>query len=239
MKWAERRRWRTWKTWIPRRPPPSLSMPNHTLSVLVDVEPTPNQTQAAATAAQQIAGQQAPPSGAASSCHPQPLVEYDEIGGTNSASASAKTSSVSSPPPPPASSGPIGPDGDGRANPDSSTAHPVPSYQNQTAADIERGLSRARVDSIGSYGSGGSEDALLPPSQQPTSPTAASSSTAGGPSFSPRRVNRENRPLLSSGGGGGGVGGGGSSRSQYEEIEDALNTFPGEEKGLACNISYS
>ena len=38
---------------------------------------------------------------------------------------------------------------------------PLRSYQNQTAEDIESG--RARMDSVTSYGSGGSEDALLPP----------------------------------------------------------------------------
>lgn len=53
------------------------------------------------------------------------------------------------------------------------------SYQNQTAEDIESG--RARMDSVTSYGSGGSEEALLPEVRVATSP---------------RRGNRENLPLL-------------------------------------------
>ena len=36
---------------------------------------------------------------------------------------------------------------------------PLRTYQNQTAEDIESG--RARMDSVTSYGSGGSEEALL------------------------------------------------------------------------------
>jgi len=77
-------------------------------------------------------------------------------------------------------------------------------YQNQTAEDIESG--RARMDSVTSYGSGGSDEALLPEVRVATSP---------------RRTNRENLPLLR------GV------RSQqrpadYEDIDDteSLNVFP-------------
>jgi len=76
-------------------------------------------------------------------------------------------------------------------------------YQNQTAEDIESG--RARMDSVTSYGSGGSDEALLPEVRVATSP---------------RRINRENMPLLR------GV------RTQqrptdYEDIDvESTNVFP-------------
>ena len=56
----------------------------------------------------------------------------------------------------------------------------IRTYQNQTAEDIESG--RARMDSVTSYGSGGSDEALLPEVRITNS--------------SPRRGNRENLPLL-------------------------------------------
>ena len=86
----------------------------------------------------------------------------------------------------------------------SEAADLVRTYQNQTAEDIESG--RARMDSVTSCGSGGSEDALLPEVRVATSP---------------RRTNRENLPLLR---------GRGRQRVQeYEDIDDleSLNVFPG------------
>jgi len=83
-------------------------------------------------------------------------------------------------------------------------AEALRTYQNQTAEDIESG--RARMDSVTSvtsYGSGGSDEALLPEVRVATSP---------------RRTNRENLPLLSR-----------VQRStDYEDIDDneSLNTFP-------------
>jgi len=87
----------------------------------------------------------------------------------------------------------------------SEAADLVRTYQNQTAEDIESG--RARMDSVTSCGSGGSEDALLPEVRVATSP---------------RRTNRENLPLLR---------GRGRQRVQeYEDIDDleSLNVFPGD-----------
>ena len=87
-------------------------------------------------------------------------------------------------------------------------AEALRTYQNQTAEDIESG--RARMDSVTSvtsYGSGGSDEALLPEVRVATSP---------------RRTNRENLPLLR--------GIRGQQRStDYEDIDDneSLNTFPG------------
>lgn len=90
----------------------------------------------------------------------------------------------------------------------------ISSYQNQTAEDIASG--RARFDSVGSYSSGGSEDALLP-------------STRSGASSSPRRsqggggVRRENRPLLGGARSERSHGGGSSS---YDDFYEHCNTFP-------------
>jgi len=85
------------------------------------------------------------------------------------------------------------------------------SYQNQTAEDIESG--RARMDSVTSYGSGGSEEALL------ASDASFASSNPSRLQTSPRRTNRENLPLLR---------GRGHQRLQdYEDIDlDNLNVFP-------------
>ena len=83
-------------------------------------------------------------------------------------------------------------------------------YQNQTAEDIESG--RARMDSVTSYGSGGSEEALLP----------EISFTGNGSArlTSPRRTNRENLPLLR--------GRGPLRPAQYEDIDlDNGNVFHG------------
>ena len=77
----------------------------------------------------------------------------------------------------------------------------------QTAADIESG--RSRIDSIGSFTSDGSQDALLP--QQQAGPSSSKATT------SPRRAQRENLPLLARSTSTGG-------RSAYEEIED--NNWP-------------
>ena len=87
------------------------------------------------------------------------------------------------------------------------------SYQNQTAEDIESG--RARMDSVTSYGSGGSEEALL------ASDASFASSNPSRLQTSPRRTNRENLPLLR---------GRGHQRLQdYEDIDlDNLNVFTGE-----------
>jgi phosphatidylinositol 4-kinase type 2 len=79
-------------------------------------------------------------------------------------------------------------------------------YQNQTAEDIESG--RARMDSVTSvtsYGSGGSDEALLPEVRVATSP---------------RRTNRENLPLLR--------GVRAQQRStDYEDIDvESSNNFP-------------
>jgi hypothetical protein len=87
----------------------------------------------------------------------------------------------------------------------------IKTYQNQTAEDIESG--RARIDSVASYGSGGSEEALLPdvgfnPSSTTRLPT------------SPRRTNRENLPLLR--------GAGHQRMSSYEDIDtEDMNIFTG------------
>lgn len=78
----------------------------------------------------------------------------------------------------------------------------IRTYQNQTAEDIESG--RARMDSVTSYGSGGSEEALLPEVRITHS--------------SPRRGvggNRENLPLLR-----------GSRLQEYEDIDvESINVF--------------
>jgi len=75
-------------------------------------------------------------------------------------------------------------------------------YQNQTAEDIESG--RARMDSVTSYGSGGSDEALLPEVRIATSP---------------RRTNRENLPLLR--------GARTQQRPDYEDIDvESNNVFP-------------
>ena len=84
----------------------------------------------------------------------------------------------------------------------------------QTAADIESG--RSRIDSIGSFTSDGSQDALLP--QQPQAGPSSKATT------SPRRTQRENLPLLARSTSTGG-------RSAYEEIED--NNWPSK---LSCLI---
>ncbi len=151
--------------------------------ILVDVEPVPNAAEPAACAT----FAPTPPAPAHSAA-------YTEINGANSDAV------------PPA---PIGTDGGTPASSSvtaaaaaaaaAATAADPPSYQNQTAADIESG--RSRLDS---YGSGGSEDSLIPATK----------------ALSPRRSNRENRPLLvdkrrPTG------------RSQYEEIEEALNVYSG------------
>ena len=78
----------------------------------------------------------------------------------------------------------------------------------QTAADIESG--RSRIDSIGSFTSDGSQDALLP--QQLAGPSSSKATAT-----SPRRAQRENLPLLARSTSTGG-------RSAYEEIED--NNWP-------------
>ncbi len=98
---------------------------------------------------------------------------------------------------------------------------PLRSYQNQTAEDIESGRSRIdSVTSVASYGSGGSEDALLPE-------VSVRPSTSGGIAkltTSPRRSNRENLPLLR----GRNHAHGHQRMSSYEDIdEDAVNVFPG------------
>lgn len=96
------------------------------------------------------------------------------------------------------------------------------SYQNQTAEDIESG--RARMDSVTSYGSGGSEEALL------ASDASFASSNPSRLQTSPRRTNRENLPLLR---------GRGHQRLQdYEDIDlDNLNVFTGEFFTLALTIT--
>lgn len=77
-------------------------------------------------------------------------------------------------------------------------------YQNQTAEDIESG--RARMDSVTSYGSGGSEEALLPEVRVANGLT------------SPRRTNRENLPLLR--------GRGHQRLTEYEDIDvESANVF--------------
>ena len=116
----------------------------------------------------------------------------------------------------------------------------MPSYQNQTQADIESGRSRMNsVESIGSFGSGSghSDDALLPEvrikkggvtkNAAPAIQTYGSSQSDGaGPSgiSSPRRANRENISLLR-----------GRHRSNsYEEIGEAPeidNDFTGKDNG--------
>lgn len=88
-----------------------------------------------------------------------------------------------------------------------STRSDLPTYQNQSAADIESG--RSRIDSIGSYTSNGSDEALLPQQQATSSSSKATTS--------PRRAQRENLPLLARNTWAGG-------RSAYEEIQD--NNWP-------------
>merc|ERR1712038_1358592 len=91
------------------------------------------------------------------------------------------------------------------------------SYQNQTAEDIESG--RARMDSVTSYGSGGSEEALLAPDTISFSNSNSNSATTRLPT-SPRRANRENLPLLR----GGRVH---QRLTEYEDIDsDNDNIFP-------------
>ena len=89
----------------------------------------------------------------------------------------------------------------------------IHSYQNQTAEDIASG--RARIDSVGSFTSGGSEEALLVDGggARPKVTSPRRGRGGGGPP-------RENAPLLSSH----------RSRS-YEEVEDEDedNTWPGKE----------
>lgn len=86
-------------------------------------------------------------------------------------------------------------------------------YQNQTAEDIESG--RARMDSVTSYGSGGSEEALLPDVS-----FTGNGSVASARLTSPRRTNRENLPLLR---------GRPLRPAQYEDIDlDNGNVFHGE-----------
>jgi len=92
---------------------------------------------------------------------------------------------------------------------------PFKSYQNQTAEDIESG--RARMDSVTSYGSGGSEEALLAPDT--ISFSNSTTATARLPT-SPRKTNRENLPLLR----GGRVH---QRLTEYEDIDsDNDNIFP-------------
>lgn len=102
---------------------------------------------------------------------------------------------------------------------DESQSGRVPSYQNQTAADIESG--RSRLDSVGSFSSGASDEALL--SNSSGLMPAPVGSVAPGPA-SPRRPasssnfpRRENLPLLR---------GRNHARHQYEEIDEHLNNFP-------------
>ena len=113
----------------------------------------------------------------------------------------------------------------------------MPSYQNQTQADIESGRSRMNsVESIGSLGSGSghSDDALLPEVRikggvAKIAPSAiqtygSSQNDGAGPSglSSPRRANLENISLLR-----------GRHRSNsYEEIGEAPeieNDFSGKD----------
>ena len=105
----------------------------------------------------------------------------------------------------------LGPEGD------------IRSYQNQTAEDIESG--RARINSVGSYGSGHSEDALLPEVH-----VIKKSGGNGGQSdalLSPSRRLRsaaENQPLLRHH----------HRSSSYEDIDSANdsedNLFPGKSR---------
>ena len=123
----------------------------------------------------------------------------------------------------------------------------IPSYQNQTQADIESGRSRINsADSVGSFGSGSghSDDALLPEvivkSSKCLSKAASKviqsygSGQCDGPStsgigISPGRTNRENASLLR-----------GSSllrSDSYEEIGEIPeyeNDFP----GMYFNLGY-
>ena len=157
---------------------------------------------------------------------PRKAAEYTEIPSSSNATTSAASSSVVNPFAGAASAAAAatidaevivldGKSGGGAA---SNT-----SYQNQTAADIESG--RARVDSVGSYGSGGSDEALLPHHSSTTAPAASTAAAAAsaGVLTSPRRTNRADRPLL--------------SRNNYEEIEEPANTFPGEFFSIYC-INY-
>ena len=114
----------------------------------------------------------------------------------------------------------------------------VPSYQNQTQADIESGRVRINsADSLGSFGSGSghSDDALLPEVKIKRSKGTSKQSTnviqsygtepCDGPSTStmgssPRRSNLENLSLLR----------GRHRSSSYEEIGEIPeyeNNFPG------------
>lgn len=110
------------------------------------------------------------------------------------------------------------------SNPDSVQVavvlHSVPSYQNQTAEDIASG--RTRVDSVGSYASDGSEEALLPNSED--SRSKVTSPRRGGQ----QQQRRENAPLLSSQRQRGRRGEGES----YDDIEDISddNVWPGTSK---------
>ncbi|TRY76462.1 hypothetical protein TCAL_09578 [Tigriopus californicus] len=95
----------------------------------------------------------------------------------------------------------------------------IPSYQNQTAADIESG--RSRLDSVGSFSSGASDEALL---SSTSGTVSAPAGTVGPAPASPRRPapashfpRRENLPLLR---------GRHHARHQYEEIDEHLNNFP-------------
>eukprot|EP00095_Tigriopus_kingsejongensis_P011756 maker-scaffold241_size241811-snap-gene-0.15 protein:Tk11756 transcript:maker-scaffold241_size241811-snap-gene-0.15-mRNA-1 annotation:"phosphatidylinositol 4-kinase type 2-beta" len=93
----------------------------------------------------------------------------------------------------------------------------LPSYQNQTAADIESG--RVRIDSVGSFSSGASDEALLSGASQAPGSMAGSNPHPA----SPRKTVvpgaghcRDHLPLLR---------GRGQQRHQYEEIDDQFNTF--------------
>ena len=78
------------------------------------------------------------------------------------------------------------------------------------------------MDSVTSYGSGGSEEALLAPDTISFSNSNSNSATTRLPT-SPRRVNRENLPLLR----GGRVH---QRLTEYEDIDsDNDNIFPGED----------
>ena len=77
------------------------------------------------------------------------------------------------------------------------------------------------MDSVTSYGSGGSEEALLAPDTISFSNSNSNSATTRLPT-SPRRANRENLPLLR----GGRVH---QRLTEYEDIDsDNDNIFPGE-----------
>ena len=131
----------------------------------------------------------------------------------------------------------------------------IPSYQNQTQADIESERSRMNsVGSVGSFGSGSghSDDALLPEvrvkNAKGLTKTASSviqsygssgqgdGPSSSGNSLSPRRTNRENVSLLR-----------GRHRSNsYEEIGEIPeyeNNFPGmllmnRQHSFSCSEHY-